>query len=280
MNEELKKHTQNYLKTGVRFDGRKEKEFRKVEVEYGITNTAEGSARVKLGGTEVIAGVKMSIEKPYPDQPDKGTIMIGAELLPMSNPDFELGPPSIQAIELARVIDRGIRESEAIDFKTLCLKRGEKVWILSVDICPINDEGNLFDASSLAVLAALKDAKFPTLEVTDDKGETKEVSQEDYAKTAEGAHVELNYKKPSDKGLELRNQPLSVTVLKIDDRYIVDPITEEEGILDARLSVATTEDKTITAMQKGGDQPLSIDEISTMIDIATEKAGELRKHLG
>ena len=36
------------------------------------------------------------------------------ELLPMAFPTFESGPPSEQAIEYSRVVDRGIRESKML----------------------------------------------------------------------------------------------------------------------------------------------------------------------
>jgi len=111
-----------------------------------------------------MVGVKLEVGEPYPDTPDEGTIIVGAELLPLSNPEFELGPPGIQAIELARVVDRGIRESKALDFRKLCIEPGKKIWMVIIDICPINDAGNLFDASSLAALAALQDAKYPAFD--------------------------------------------------------------------------------------------------------------------
>ena len=117
MNKAMKKHIIESLKKGVRHDRRKLDEFRKVEVEYGISKSAEGSARVKVGNTEVLAGVKLGIDKPYPDTPDEGCLMVGAELLPLSSPEFEAGPPGIESIEIARVVDRGIRESGTIDMK-------------------------------------------------------------------------------------------------------------------------------------------------------------------
>ena len=155
MNSDLKQHITEALKQGLRFDRRKTNEFRKVTVEYGISKSAEGSARVKIGDTEVIVGVKLEVGEPYPDMPEEGTIIVGAELIPLSNPEFELGPPGIQAIELARVVDRGIRESKALDFKKLCIKKGEKVWLVLIDIIPINDTGNLLDAAALAALRGL-----------------------------------------------------------------------------------------------------------------------------
>ncbi|MBW3019320.1 exosome complex protein Rrp42, partial [Candidatus Woesearchaeota archaeon] len=201
---DLKKHLLNYYKDGVRFDGRKIMDYRPVKVEYGVSESAEGSARVSIGGTVVIAGVKMALETPYPDTPDKGNLMVNAELLPMSSPEFETGPPGDQAIELARVVDRGIRESKAIDVKKLCLRAGEKVWSVMIDICTVNDEGNLFDAAGLAAIAALKDARFPKLD----------------------EHEFVDYDEKTDTPLPLDKEPVPVTVLKIGDQFIVEPLSD------------------------------------------------------
>src|SRR4051812_34648595 len=125
-----KEHIVNALKKGMRLDGRTPHQFRTITVETGLLATAEGSARVKCGDTELLAGVKMALGKPYSDTPDSGVLMVGAELLPLSNPLFEQGPPSTESIELARVIDRGIRESKTIDDHKLCVRPGELVWMV------------------------------------------------------------------------------------------------------------------------------------------------------
>lgn len=256
MNSDLKQHVIEALNQGLRFDRRKIDEYREIKVEYGVSKSAEGSARVKIGDTEVMVGIKLEVGTPYPDTPDEGTIIVGAELIPLSNPEFELGPPGIQAIELARVVDRGIRESKALDFKKLCIKAGEKVWLVLIDIIPINDSGNLFDASTLAALAALRDTKFPFFD-----GE------------------KIDYKKKTKEKLELKKMPLSVTVIKIGDNCLVDPSTDEEKVLDSRLTVASIEDGTLCALQKGGDMPINDEDIDKMVDIALDKAKELRKCL-
>ena len=257
MYKELRSHIISLANAGTRLDGRKATEFRKpIEVEYGVVKTAEGSARVKIGETDVMVGVKLEVGEPYPDTPDQGTIIVGAELLPLSNPDFELGPPGIQAIELARVVDRGIRESKALDFKKLCITPKEKIWMVIIDICPINDAGNLFDASALAAIAALKDTRYPSFD-----GE------------------KVDYKQKTDKRLELEKIPMATTVIKIGDKFIVDPDTDEEKVVDARLTVSSIEDGTLCAMQKGGDFPLTMEDISKMLDIGIEKGKELRKYL-
>ena len=148
-----------YLSEGKRFDDRKPEDFREIIIETGVSKNAEGSARVKIGKTEVIVGVKMDIGVPYSDSPDKGNMMVTAELLPLSSPRFENGPPKFPAIELARVIDRGIRESKFIELDKLCIKKGEKVWTVFIDIYSINDDGNLLDAAGIGAISALKNAK-------------------------------------------------------------------------------------------------------------------------
>src|SRR3990167_81987 len=214
MHSELRSHIISLLNAGTRLDGRKLIEYRKpIGVEHNVIKTAEGSARVKIGETEVIVGIKMNVGEPYPDTPNEGTIIVGAELIPLSNPEFELGPPGIQAIELARVVDRGIRESKALDFRKLCITPKEKIWMVIIDICPINDAGNLFDASSLAAIAALKNTKYPTFD-----GE------------------KIDYKEKTSKKLDLEKTPIAVTVIKIGDKFIVDPDIEEEKAVDARLT--------------------------------------------
>jgi len=241
----------------MRLDGRKTNEYRKdIVVECGFAKLAEGSARVCIGKTEVIAGVKLEVMNPFSDTPDEGIIMVGEELLPLSNPAFESGPPSVEAIEMSRVVDRGIREAHALELQKLCIIAGEKVWAVSIDICPINDAGNLFDASSLAAIAAVKNAVFPMFD-----------------------GKKVDYKKLTDKKLPLVALPIGVTTIKIGKHFLVDPLYEEQKAADARLTVASLEDGTICALQKGGSEPLTPEEIMHMIELSIEKAMFLREHL-
>ena len=252
-----KKHIENLLNRGSRLDGRTLTDYRKpLSLESGFIKTAEGSARVIIGDTDVIVGVKMAVEKPYPDTPDKGNLMVSAELTPLSNPEFESGPPSIEAIELSRVIDRGIRESKMIDVEKLCIEKGEKVWSIMIDICPINDAGNLFDAGAIGAIAALKSTRFPEYDGS-----------------------QIDYKKHTDQKLPLNKIPISVTVIKIGNHLIIDPLSEEEAVIDSRLTVVTREDGKICALQKGGKGSISSEVLNEMINLGIEKSKELKKLL-
>ncbi len=91
----------------------------------GITDLVSGKATIS-DIREMDAG------EPYSDSPESGVMTTAAELIPLASPDFESGPPRENAIELARVVDRGIRESEVIELDKLCIEPWEKVWIVFI----------------------------------------------------------------------------------------------------------------------------------------------------
>ena len=254
----IKDYIVSLLNKDLRIDQRGLTDFRKpITIEYNVSENAEGSARVTMGETQVIAGIKLNVGVPYADSPDQGVLIVGVELLPLSSPDFESGPPDAWATELARVVDRGIRESEMIDVKKLCIRKGELVWTIFLDIYTINDAGNLIDASALAAVAALKHAFLPKL---------------DGDKVLFGEHTKTK--------IPIVKTPVTVTAFKIGNKIIIDPTTNEEKSADARLSVAVSEKGVIHALQKGGSKGLSFEDIEHMIDLAEQKSKELRKVIG
>jgi len=229
-----KDHIRNLIMKGIRSDGRKMDEYRKMEIDVNPIYKAEGSARVRMGNTEVIAGVKMGVGTPFPDKLNEGILMVNAEFSPIASPDFEPGPPSDESVELARVIDRGIRESGTIDTKELCIKEGEKVWMVMVDIHIINHDGNLMDAAGIASLIALQNAKMPEFD-----GES------------------VNYDKKVKK-LPVKYKPIPVTFNKIGDHLIVDATVEEEEVTETKITVTTKDDDNLTAIQKSGKASVKI----------------------
>ncbi|MDH5783013.1 MAG: exosome complex protein Rrp42 [Candidatus Bathyarchaeota archaeon] len=243
------------ISLGKRLDERGLTDYREAQVEVGVIEKAEGSARVRLGRTEVLVGIKIEIGEPFSDVPNKGVLTVNAELVPLASPTFESGPPNENAIELARVVDRGIRESEAIDIEKLCIEPGKKVFIVFVDVYVLNYDGNLIDASALAALAALLNTKVFNYEVKE-------------------GEVQI---KPGYKSLPILNYPIAVTFAKINDKLVVDPWLEEEQVMEARLTMTIEKDGKICALQKGGDGYFRIQQILEAAKIARQKAAELRK---
>lgn len=240
---------------GKRLDGRSLTDYREIQLETGLIEKAEGSARVRLGKTEVLVGVKIETGEPFPDIPNEGVLTVNAELVPLASPTFEAGPPDENSIELARVVDRGIRESKAIDMSKLCIEPGKKVFVVFVDVYVLNHDGNLIDASALAALAALLNTKMFNYEVKE--GEVKI--------------------KPGYTQLPMQNYPIAVTFGKINDKLVVDPWLEEEQVMDARLTITIEKEGRICALQKGGEGYFTVEQILKATEIAQKKAWELRK---
>ncbi len=241
---------------GVRIDGRKLNEYRKIVIEPNYIPKAEGSALVRMGDTIVLVGVKMEVGQPFPDTPNEGVLMVNAEFVPLASPTFEPGPPDENAIELARVIDRSLREIRVIDLEKLAIIPGEKVWMVWVDIYVLNHAGNLLDASSLAAMAALMVTKVPKVEV----------SEQGEVKVDKSTHT---------GSLPLNHRVVTVTVGKLDEYLLVDPTDEEELVLDAKLAISVSEDGRIAGMQKMGSGDFTVDEVQKAVNLALEAGKEL-----
>ena len=252
-----KKQIEQFIDKDKRLDGRELMDCREIKIEQGLIERAEGSARVLLGKTDVLVGIKIEAGEPFPDTPNDGVLTVNAELAPIASPSFETGPPNENSVELARIVDRGIRESKMIDTEKLCIEPGKKVFVVFVDIYALNHDGNLIDAAALAAVAALINTKMPNYEIED--GEVKI--------------------KPGYTQLPIKQHPITVTCAKIGDKLIVDPWLEEEQAMDARISMAIDDDFNICAIQKGENGFFEPKQVLEAAKIAKDKAKELRKQL-
>jgi exosome complex component RRP42 len=245
---------QELLAEGKRLDGRGLIETRPMKIETNIIQKANGSARVTLGNTQIIAGVKVSTDEPYEGLENKGILICSAEVLPLASAYSEPGPPDEDAIELARVVDRGIRESEMIDLEKLVLVEGKIVYAIFVDVSILNIDGNLFDAASYAAVSALLTAKLPKLKVED------------------GKVVDTGELMPAP----IRTIPISVTIAKIGDAIIADPTSEEEAVMEGRVTMTTDAEGNVCAVQKGGTGAFTVEQIHHIVDTAIAKGQEIR----
>ncbi|MEM0148113.1 MAG: exosome complex protein Rrp42 [Candidatus Micrarchaeaceae archaeon] len=242
------------LKQGKRLDSRGIHEFRNIKIAADVIEHAEGSAQVEIGTTKALVGIKMMVDEPMEDTPGMGNLIINAELLPLAYVDYEGGPPSPESIELARVVDRGIRAGRCIDLESLALE-DEKVWSIYVDIYVLDYGGNLFDSSELAVMEALMHTKIPKYE---------------------DGKVLRNER---EKNLKIDNIVTSATFGKIGDSLLLDPNINEESIEEARITIAS-DDENIRAIQKGLHGSFTQKEIEEAIDATFEQHEKLKKILG
>ncbi len=251
MNDVIAEIRKDYIyglaKRQERADGRAFDEYRPIQVETGLIEKAEGSARVKIGKTQVLVGVKLQPGEPFQDSPDMGVIITNVELVPLASPSFEPGPPDENAIELARVVDRGVRESGAIDLSQLTLPDG-KVWLIFIDVHVLDHDGNLMDASALGALAALLTAKKPS----------------------------ERYGYGADTPLPIQEYPVAVTAVDLDGEIMLDPSLDEQTIASSRLTVISGAGGALAGMQKAGTGTLSSEDISRVVKLASSKATQIR----
>ena len=249
-----RKKIQEAVASGKRMDGRGLEECREITIRTGVIEKAEGSAEVHLGDTRVLVGVKIGVGSPFEDTPDEGVLICNAEFVPIASPTFEPGPPDENSIELARVVDRGLRSAKVVDFSKLDIIPGKKVYLIYVDLYILNYAGNLIDASAIAAISALRSAMKPVYKVED------------------GEVVPTDEKEP----LEVLRTPVAVTVAKIGESLVLDPLADEEEVTDERLTITLDDDGNICTIQKSGSTGLTVEDIKRAVDIASKKAQDIR----
>ncbi|MFA6214222.1 MAG: exosome complex protein Rrp42 [Candidatus Micrarchaeia archaeon] len=252
---EIKRDTLGALMLqGQRGDGRGMLDYRKINVQPGILQNAEGSALASIGRSQVMAGVKFDIAKPFADRPKEGVLSTSADLLPLASHLFETGPPSEEAIELARVVDRGIRSASILDLGSFFIEE-DKVLAVYIDLYVLDHDGNLIDTSSLAAMSALLSSRMPKIEG---------------GKIIRGEFTGR---------LPVKDKVVTCTFGKLGDKAFLDPSLDEEKGMDCRLTLATTPNH-LCAAQKGGWGSVTEKDLTGLLDISLEKGKGLRALLG
>ena len=244
------------LQEGKRIDGRALDEIRPLSIDTNVIPHANGSARVRLGDTEIVSGIKVQPDRPFPDMGDKGIFMCTAEILPLAHPSAETGPPQPDVIELARVVDRGIRESGMIDLSQFVLEKDKSVIGLFADSVVTDHDGNLFDACSYAAVAAIITSKIPKWEIKDDKPAMVEGGESD---------------------APITTIPISITMGRIGEFIIIDPNLDEWVCLDARITITTNSDGNIVALQKGGSAGFTFDQLVKCSELSISAGPKIRE---
>nr|XP_060163866.1 exosome complex component RRP42 isoform X3 [Globicephala melas] len=136
-------------------DGRGCEDYRCVEVETDVVSNTSGSARVKLGHTDILVGVKAEMGTPKLEKPNEGYLEFFVDCSANATPEFEGRGGDDLGTEIANTLYRIFNNKSSVDLKSLCISPREHCWILYVDVLLLECGGNLFDAISIAVKAAL-----------------------------------------------------------------------------------------------------------------------------
>lgn len=221
-----------------RSDGRKRLDYRPMDLETDVVSHASGSARLRLANTDVLVGVKTEIDTPFPERPHEGKLEFFVDCSANATPAFEGRGGEELGNEISNSLARAYQSTHAFDLTKLCILPGQQCWKLYIDILILECGGNLFDAVSLAVKAALHNTRVPLVT----------------AAAMDGAQVELQLSDDPFESmrLDVSGAPCLVTLCKIGDHCLVDPSPEEEVCSTASIVLAVAENSFITSVFKAG----------------------------
>ncbi|XP_043794150.1 exosome complex component RRP42-like isoform X1 [Apis laboriosa] len=197
-----------------RNDGRRQCEYRSMEIETKLMPQTHGSARLRIGNTDILVGIKVELDIPHADKPNEGKLEFFVDCSATATPAFEGKGGDDLATEISNILTAAYQTRNAFDLRTLCILPHKKCWKIYVDILILQCGGNLFDAVGIAVKAALSSTEIPKIT----------------AATLDGGEpdIELSDDPYDCIQLDTSNYPIIVTLCKIGDNYIIDPTLEEE----------------------------------------------------
>ncbi|OXB65965.1 hypothetical protein ASZ78_002713 [Callipepla squamata] len=268
----------------LRVDGRGCEDYRCAEVETDVVSNTSGSARVKLGHTDVLVGVKAEMGAPKLEKPDEGYLEFFVDCSASATPEFEGRGGEELGTEIASTLYRVFSSEGTLDLKSLCINPREHCWVLYVDVLRffffffpphfLECGGNLFDTISIAVKAALFNTsgtthnsvfRIPKVRVMEDEEGSKEIELSDDPYDC----IRLN----------VDDVPCIVTLSKIGYRHVVDATLQEEACSLASLLIAITSKGALTCMKKIGKGSLDPESIFEMMETGNKVGKSLHASL-
>ncbi|EAW64734.1 exosome component 7, isoform CRA_b [Homo sapiens] len=189
---------------------------------------------------------------PKLEKPNEGYLEFFVDCSASATPEFEGRGGDDLGTEIANTLYRIFNNKSSVDLKTLCISPREHCWVLYVDVLLLECGGNLFDAISIAVKAALFNTRIPRVRVLEDEEGSKDIELSD---------------DPYDCiRLSVENVPCIVTLCKIGYRHVVDATLQEEACSLASLLVSVTSKGVVTCMRKVGKGSLDPESIFEMME--------------
>ena len=145
-----------------------------------------------------------------------------------------------------------------VDLSQLVIEQDKSVVGVFADNVVVDFDGNLFDACSYAATAALLSSKTPKWNMVND-----------VPTLVEG----------EDSPVPITTIPVSVTMGKIGNHIVVDPNADEWGSMDARITITTNSDGNICALQKGGVDGFTQQEIVQCGETSIRVGSKIREKL-
>ncbi|VDN07639.1 unnamed protein product [Thelazia callipaeda] len=140
---------------GLRSDGRGPLDYRPIIVQTGVLPTTNGSARVRIGSTDLLIGIKADLVTVQNTAFCRNRLNFFVDCSANATPLFAGRGGEEFADELSAALDAAFDNDYVVpDLKKLILSPMH-MWRLFVDIVILQCDGNVIDAAGLGIKAAL-----------------------------------------------------------------------------------------------------------------------------
>ncbi|KAL7194381.1 hypothetical protein ACSBR1_034734 [Camellia fascicularis] len=241
---------ERHLLESIRPDARKLGKARDTTLALGAVASPDGSALAKIGCTTMLAAIKMKVMTPTTESPNEGCIVIDFHMPPICSLIVRPDRLADAAPVISKPLSDTILSSGMINFRELSLVSGKAAWMAYLDICCLDADGALFDATLLAAVVAFSHSQIPVVSLNDD-GRVVVISEEDGGK--------LKYE-PVNKGkrkLKLNSVPFSLTCILHKNYILANPIVEEESIMETLVTVVLDSSFQLVSLYKSGGPVLA-----------------------
>lgn len=225
----------------------------------------------------MLAVVTSDVVAPQSERPTEGFFKFDVEFSSMCDVSVESGRPSARAVSVSRVVERSLRDSDAVDVESLCIIAGEKVWSIRCVAHVLDDGGNVTDCVSLAVAAALLHARRP--DITVDGHRVVLHSTHERAPVPLGIHhlpicVSFDFfdVDNDDEFTEADLYGDDNAPKRLSDNFVLDATTLEHDACRGTVTMAFNAHGELCLINKSGGVPLTPARILNIASIAKQRA--------
>lgn len=170
---------------------------------------------------------------------------------------------------LSRQLDKSVRRSRAVDTESLCIAAGRACVAVRADLQILRHDGNVLDATCLALAAALAHFRRPDAVV--------EQASDDGGSRAVGKVRTFDAQEREPVPLALLHRPLCVSFAACDggDCLLLDPTAAEEQLREAEIVVAVNDQGELCDVTKYGGVAMDETVILECVALAHRRAREL-----
>ncbi|WVW79537.1 hypothetical protein I302_101506 [Kwoniella bestiolae CBS 10118] len=284
----------------TRSDSRTLLDSRSIDVSYGIFPHANGSSRVSIGGTEVVAGIKLEVVDSLEQQKGwRGKVEV--DITPQAFPSAQPNNLSTTSAYLSSILQSHFIPSIA----PLPIIPNQKYFQPHLHLTLISSDGNVLSALVLAARSAFSDLRLPKIKIISWVGENGETEGEGEGVIGKGdlSGIKAAIKSKSKRGrnitkggedwdLDLSEDlvymegreglPVLITLNLVPNspNIFLDATAQEESACPSKLhlffsSSLKEQQLKICGIRLEGGQSIDSSRIKGLIDEGARIAGEL-----